>query len=733
MGAGIYGITDFMKSSPVYTGNLNDGATLASATGFESPVVSLASANAGNYSAGQTLTLTLYGSEVLAVSGTPSLTLNDGGTANYTGGSGTNALTFTYTVANGQNTSALAVTALNGTISDLDGHPLSTTNLPASVAGVTIGSNPTSNPILDSIIESPSKGDLSVGDTVTFTLNLNEVVTVAGGTPTLTLNDGGVATYTGGSGSNALTFSYTVAAGQNTASLAATAVNLNSATITDGAGNAANLSLSGLTQSGPQIDTTTPTIASLTETPSTGHLNAGNTVTFTLNLNEVVTVAGGTPTLTLNDGGVATYTGGSGSNALTFSYTVAAGQNTASLAATAVNLNSATITDGAGNAANLSLSGLTQSGPQIDTTTPTIASLTESPATGDLNAGNTVTFTLNLNEAVTVAGGTPDLTLNDGGVATYTGGSGSNALTFSYTVAAGQNTASLAATAVNLNSATITDGAGNAANLSLSGLTQSGPQIDTTTPTIASLTETPATGDLNAGNTVTFTLNLNEAVTVAGGTPRSPSMMAASPPIRAAPAAMPSPSATPSAAGQNTASLAATAVNLNSATITDGAGNAANLSLSGLTQSGPQIDTTTPTIASLTETPATGDLNAGNTVTFTLNLNEAVTVAGGTPTLTLNDGGVATYTGGSGSNALTFSYTVAAGQNTASLAATAVNLNSATITDGAGNAANLSLSGLTQSGPQIDTTTPTIASLTEIAFDRPPQCRQHRHLHPQSQ
>ena len=89
------------------------------------------------------------------------------------------------------------------------------------------------------------------------------------------------------------------------------------------------------------------------------------------------------------------------------------------------------------------------------------------------------------------------------------------------------------------------------------------------------------------------------------------------------------------------------------------------------------------------ESPASGDLNAGKTVTLTLNLNEAVTVAGGTPTLTLNDGGTATYTGGSGSNALTFSYTVGAGQNTAALAATAVNLNSATVTDGAGNAANL--------------------------------------------
>ena len=88
-------------------------------------------------------------------------------------------------------------------------------------------------------------------------------------------------------------------------------------------------------------------------------------------------------------------------------------------------------------------------------------------------------------------------------------------------------------------------------------------------------------------------------------------------------------------------------------------------------------------------------------------MSEAVTVAGGTPTLTLNDGGIATYTGGSGSNALTFSYTVAAGQNTAALAATAVNLNAATIKDGAGNAANLSLTGLTQSGPQIDTMTPT--------------------------
>ena len=114
------------------------------------------------------------------------------------------------------------------------------------------------------------------------------------------------------------------------------------------------------------------------------------------------------------------------------------------------------------------------------------------------------------------------------------------------------------------------------------------------------------------------------------------------------------------------------------ATDTDAAGNVSASSAS-LTVT---VDTTTPTITSLVESPLSGDLDAGKTVTLTMNLTEAVTVAGGTPTLTLNDGGTATYSGGSGTSALTFSYTVGAGQNTAALAATAVNLNSASITDG---------------------------------------------------
>ena len=618
------------------------------------------------------------------------LSLTNAAQSNYT--------EYTYTVTATSSTTTLEFSAANGPSQwDLDNISL-TPNTPA--------------PIISAISESPSSGDLNAGKTVTYTLAMSEAVTVnkAGGSPTLSLNDGGTATYVSGSGSTALVFTYTVLAGQNTPDLQVTAVNLNGSTIADGAGNTANLSLTGLTQGSPQIDTTTPVISALVESPSSGDLNAGKTVTLTLDMSEAVTVntSGGTPTLTLNDGSAATYTGGSGTSALTFSYKVAAGQNTAALAATAVNLNGATIADAAGNTASLSLTGLTQSGPQIDTVTPTISAIAESPSSGDLDAGKTVTYTLTLSEAVTVAGGTPTLTLNDGGTATYTSGSGTSALTFSYTVAAGQNTPDLMISAVSLDGATIADGAGNAANLSLTGLTQGSPEVDTTPPTIASVTATA--GDYNTGKVLTLTLTMSEAVNVTGTPTLTLNDGGTASYVSGSGSGTLAFSYTVGA-GQNTSALQVTGV---TGTITDLAGNVLSTSNLAETLTGVIVDTVSPTISSLAEGPSSGDLNAGKTVTLTLGMSETVTVniTGGTPTLTLNDGGTATYTGGSGTSALTFSYTVAAGQNTSGLVATAVNLNGATVTDGAGNTANFSLAGLTQTGPQIDTMTPTVSSVS---------------------
>ena len=110
-----------------------------------------------------------------------------------------------------------------------------------------------------------------------------------------------------------------------------------------------------------------------------------------------------------------------------------------------------------------------------------------------------------------------------------------------------------------------------------------------------------------------------------------------------------------------------------------------------------------------------GDLNAGHVVTLTVTLSEAVTVAGGTPTLVLNSGGTASYVGGSGTDALTFSYTVVAGQDTSDLAVSSFNLNGATVQGASGD--NADLSGVVTNPPgtlQIDTTAPLAPAIASI-------------------
>src|SRR5260370_9286334 len=70
----------------------------------------------GNLNAGKVVTLTVAFSEAVTVNtsgGTPTLALNDGGAASYTSGSGSNSLIFSSTVAAGQNTSDLTLTAFN--------------------------------------------------------------------------------------------------------------------------------------------------------------------------------------------------------------------------------------------------------------------------------------------------------------------------------------------------------------------------------------------------------------------------------------------------------------------------------------------------------------------------------------------------------------------------------------------------------------------------------------------
>jgi hypothetical protein len=74
----------------------------------------IASASAGILNIGDVATITVDFSGTVIVSGTPTLALNDDGIATYIGGSGTNALAFSYTVGSSDtNVASLAATSFN--------------------------------------------------------------------------------------------------------------------------------------------------------------------------------------------------------------------------------------------------------------------------------------------------------------------------------------------------------------------------------------------------------------------------------------------------------------------------------------------------------------------------------------------------------------------------------------------------------------------------------------------
>src|SRR5207237_1401511 len=155
-------------------------------------------------------------------------------------------------------------------------------------------------------------------------------------------------------------------------------------------------------------------------------------------------------------GGSATYSSGSGGSTLTFDYTVAAGENSGDLDYSATNsLAGGTIEDTAGNNATLTLpavGGANSIGGQkaivVDTTAPTVTSVSSSKADGAYPAGTLIPITVSFSEPVTVSG-TPTLALNSGGTASYGSGSGSSTLTFDYTVGTGDNSSDLDYNATN--------------------------------------------------------------------------------------------------------------------------------------------------------------------------------------------------------------------------------------------------------------------------------------------
>ena len=148
----------------------------------------------GNVITGQSIIMTVTFSSAVNVNtggGTPTMCLNSGGTAVYSGGSGTNQITFTNTVSSTNATSQLApcgsnAIATNGaTIKDLAGNNAVLTGANGYVLAGVVAIN--TGAMVTTVSISPSSGTFGVGATLNLSVVFSAPVVVTGGPPTLVL------------------------------------------------------------------------------------------------------------------------------------------------------------------------------------------------------------------------------------------------------------------------------------------------------------------------------------------------------------------------------------------------------------------------------------------------------------------------------------------------------------------------------------------------------------------
>ncbi|WP_304350731.1 Ig-like domain-containing protein, partial [Comamonas testosteroni] len=601
------------------------------------------------------------------------------------------------------------------------------------------------NPKITDVSTTTPDGGYKVGDVITVTVTFDQSVTVAGGVPTLLLETGLVdrnATYVSGSGSNTLTFSYTVQAGDVSADLdfqSTGALALNGATIRSAGNDDAILTLptvgganSIAGQNDILIDGVAPTVTSVS-VPANGTYVAGQNLDFTVNLSENTTVdtSGGTPRIqvTLNNGQTAwaNYVSGSGSNALVFRLDVVNGQldtNGITLG-NAIDLHGATLGDGAGNDAVTALHSVGDtSGVKVDAVVPVVDSVSL-PANGSYKAGDVLSFTVNTSEGVVVdtLGGTPRLVLTVGGVtryANYVSGAGGGALVFQYTVQSGDTAASGISVngTLDLNGGHVNDPAGNALNLNLGAVGNTGNVlVDTTTPYATNITRVDTTPS-NSGSvsyTVTFSENVGNVDArdfnlIFGGSVAGSIVDVI---------AVDGHTFTVKVSGLT--GTGTVRLDLRPGTdIADAAGNQVPGGRVGVSYS---IDRDAPSVTAV-DVPTNGTYVAGQNLNFTVHLSENVQLntSTGSPRLevTLGNGQIAwaDYVSGAGTNALLFRLTVATGQldTNGITVGNNIQLNGATLRDSVGNDAQLVLNGLSPTdGVLVDAVAPAVSSVVSSA------------------
>lgn len=330
------------------------------------------------YGPKKTIVIVVNFSDAVAVTGSPLLHLNSGGTATYTPGAPSPAVTFTYVVKDGETSpnldvaDSMALDFNGGAIQDLarvtddptfQGNNADPT-LPepgaaASLSNISDNRNIVVAGVQPKVVAvfSPVNGARSNGDSFEIYIKFDSqmVLTLPPGkdppVPTLAMSDGGTAQFLkfvldGKGNGNTLIFKYQpfqsiVNDGVGHLDVAsATALDLMGSKLEDLGGNSADTTLPVGTQAGSlatdnliAIHTnpfSAPTVINITSALFQGTFGQGAVVPITITFSAPVVVTG-TPELTLSSGGKALYVSGSTTRALTFNYVVGAGENTARL------------------------------------------------------------------------------------------------------------------------------------------------------------------------------------------------------------------------------------------------------------------------------------------------------------------------------------------------------------------------------------------------------------------
>lgn len=668
------------------------------------------------YTSGQFLDFVVTFSEPVVSTTQPRLVLQVGSSvvyANYSSGSGTNALTFRYTVS-GTDFDDNGITLINsidlngGTIRDLVTHSSNLLLPNTNTTGVIVDAT---SARIDSITP-PSNRTYKTGEVLNFLVHWTKPVDVTG-VPriAITLGSGTVyATYYIGSGSQDHIYRYTVALDDHDYDgiTPTSPLNLNGATIRDSANYNALLLYDLPVTTGILIDGLNLSPTALTP-PSDGTYKINDVLEFSLKFNYGAYVTG-TPRLTIAVGSTpqyATYVSGSGTTDLLFRYTVGEGHSDADgiSLTNAVDLNAGTIRDFFGdNATGLSFTVSPYPNKRVDGVRPTISSaVASSNKTYPIN--DPVSLTLTYSEPVLVAG-VPRIPLVVGSTvkyANYVSGSNSNQILFQYLPQNGDMDSDgiSASNSIDLNGGSITDVVGNDQTVfTYTVPTLTGIHVDAEAPTVSSVVSSTAK-TFAIGETITFAVTYSETVTTTGTPTLSIRVGGAT---RTASYASGSGSATLNytytvvAGDEDTNGVESLSL---AGVIRDNIGNQADFTFTPGIYSGVLVDGIAPTISSVTP-PGNGNYKSTGTrdLNFVVNYNDVVTVTG-VPEIMVTIGLTdvsATYRSGSGTNQLTFRYSVAASDldlNGISLAnSNNIKLSGGTIKDDVGNPAALAMGSL---------------------------------------